>query len=269
MTEAKTADVRAWAQQTGMDVPAKGRLSAAVWAAFASEHADADQEFAPDPEPDAIVIDLPERDRPTDLPDDLSVPETPPEPLPAPERGWKRWSTRKAREPGQKPRKRVSLEFLAGMAWSGAAAVTANLLGPQYAPVGMMMAFQAPVAGMVLEDAAKDTAADKFLQPIAKLVQPGGQIATLIGMPLGTAVICKYPHLYPRMRPLLEQGMKEWVTIAGPKLREMRRKQEKFAEEMSTFKEEFGVSIEELLDDVFAPLLQGPAYASANGSHPA
>jgi hypothetical protein len=258
-----TSEVRAWAREEGIEVPPRGKLSASVWSAFASAHADADVPATePAPEPEQIETEQPE------APEPETSPEVQPQPA-APERkGWIKWRPKPAAQSKDKPRrKRVSLEFLSGMAWQGVAAVVANLAGPQYAPVGMMMAFQAPVAGMVIEDVAKETAADRLLQPIARIVQPGGQLATLIGMPMGTALICKYPHLYPRIRPVLAEGMKEWVTLAGPKLRERRRKQEKFSEEMATFQEEFGVTVDQLLDDVFAPLMQpSPAMAAANGS---
>lgn len=254
-----TAEVRAWAKGVGIEVPDRGKLPAALWSEFASAHTDADLPVA---EPPEIETEQPAAEPEPDL-----VPEVAPEPAPAPERK-KWWKPKPAQPKTEQPRrKRVSLEFLSTVAWQGVAALVGNLAGPQYMPVGMMMAFQAPVAGMVIEDAAKDTAADRMVQPLARLIQPGGQIATLIGMPLGTALVCRAPHLYPRIRPLLAEGMKEWVAIAGPKLRERRRKAEKFAEEMATFQEEFGVTVDQLLDDVFAPLLSpSPAMASANGS---
>lgn len=150
------------------------------------------------------------------------------------------------------------------MAWQGVAGVLTSIAGPAYAPVGIMMSFQAPVAGAVLEDAARDTVADRVLQPVARLVQPGGQIGALLGAPLATAVVCRYPHMYPRMRPVLSFAMREWVTIAGPKLREMKRKEDKFAEEMASFSEEFGMGIDDLLDSVFAPITAN--LAATNGS---
>jgi hypothetical protein len=264
---AKTADVRAWAREQGMEVPDKGKLTAAVWSAFATAHADADvPEPETAPEPEKI-----ETEQPGPEPEPELIPETMPEPAPATPKRWSPWRPKRPAAAGEpKPprqRKRVSLEFLSSMAWQGIAAVVANMAGPQYAPVGMMMAFQGPVAGMIIEDMAKDTVADRVMQPIARVLQPGGQFATLIGMPLGTAMVCKYPHMYPRIRPLLAEGMKEWVTLAGPKLRERRRKAEKFAEEMATFQEEFGVTVDELLDDVFKPLfVPTPEMAASNGA---
>jgi hypothetical protein len=272
-----TAEVRSWAKENGLDVADKGRLGPEVWSAFASAHSDP----APEPpsEGDEIVIDF---DAPTSsaspepppspAPPTTSSPapspapsparkEVPPQPAPRAKRSW--WQ----RKEGEKPRrKRVSLEMLAGLAWQGIAGVVTSLAGPQYAPVGIMMSFQAPVAGAVLEDAARDTAADRLLQPVARLVQPGGQIGALLGAPLATAVVCRYPEMYPRMRPVLSYAMREWVTIAGPKLREMKRKENKFAEEMASFSDEFGMGIEELLDTVFAPL-SGEPLAATNG-HP-
>jgi len=54
--------------------------------------------------------------------------------------------------------------------------------------------------------------------------------------------------------------------VAGPKLREMKRKEDKFAEEMASFSEEFGMGIDDLLDAVFAPIT---ANLAATNGYPA
>jgi hypothetical protein len=262
---ATTAEVRAWAKDVGWpNVTDRGRLGAEVWSAYASEHAAAAPEPEPEPEPEGIVISMPvEEIAPHDEPEGRE--EVKPEPAPkrSPHALWKR----KPKSDDRPRRKRLSLETLAGLAWQGAAGVVSYLAGPQYAPVSMMMAFQAPVAGAIIEDAAKDTVADRLLQPVARLVQPGGQIGALVGAPVITAMICNRPQLYPRLRPALAYAMREWVTLAGPKLREMKRKEAKFAEEMAGFQEEFGLTVDELLDEIFAPLMAASAAerAAANG----
>ena len=269
MMATTTAEVRAWARESGLDVSDKGRLGPDIWSAYASAHTGEDP--GPLDEPSEIIIGADDPLPPSSPPSSSTSPspssspepkpETPPEP--PPKRGL---FGRKPAAGGKRTRKRVSLEMLAGLAWQGIAGVLTSLAGPAYAPVGVMMSFQAPVAGAVLEDAARDTAADRFFQPVARLIQPGGQIGALVGAPLATAVVCRYPELYPRMRPALRYAMREWVTVAGPKLREMKRKEDKFAEEMASFSEEFGMGIDDLLDAVFAPIT---ANLAATNGYPA
>jgi hypothetical protein len=175
-------------------------------------------------------------------------------------------------EPGKPPKprrhRRISLETIGGIAWVGMSRAVA-FAGDTYFPVVKMMSFQAPVAGAIFEDVARDTIADRILQPVARMAESGGAVGALIGAPMLTAVICKRPELYPQVRPMLMAAMREWVIVAGPKLREMRRREEKFAEEMSTFTAEFGVTVEELLDEVFASpdasRQAPPPAAAANG----
>lgn len=175
-------------------------------------------------------------------------------------------------------RRRVSLETLGSLAWGGLARVASSAAGQSYLPVARMMAFQAPVAGLVMEDAARGTVADTLIQPVARLVESGSAAGALLGPPLLTAVVCRRPETYPVVRPILESCMKEWVIVAGPKLRELRRREARFAEEMAEFGDEFGLSVDALIDEVFAPPPPPPAgqpdgpgqeQANADGAPPA
>jgi hypothetical protein len=274
-TAPTTAEVRAWAERRHLLEPGgRGRISAEIWGAYADEraaaaaagaaaleaagappaavaesHAVGVKELAADPPPPGRAEEPPERPR---------------KPL------RERLHIVRADQPDQprKPRahKRVSLEVLGGLAWVGVSRGVA-FAGETYLPVVKMMSFQAPVAGAVVEDLARGTIADRILQPVARLTESGGAVGALIGAPLLTALVCKRPELYPQVQPMLMAAMREWVIVAGPKLREMRRREEKFAEEMGTFTAEFGVTVEELLAEVFAaPAPAGPPQtAAANG----
>lgn len=260
-----TADVRAWAERRHLIEPGgRGRLAAEIHAAYANEQAAAlNAPPPPAPVTESVVI---------------GVKELPPEPSQRdekpPEQPKKNLRERlhivKPDEPGKtdKPkraRKRVSLETLGGLAWVGASRVVA-FAGETYLPVVKMMSFQAPVAGAVVEDLARGTIADRIMQPVARLTESGGTVGALVGAPMLTAVVCKKPELYPQVRPMLMAAMREWVIVAGPKLREMRRREEKFAEEMGTFTDEFGVTVEQLLDEVFSSMAASqPPPAEANG----
>jgi hypothetical protein len=266
-----TADVRAWAERRHLIEPGgRGRLAAEIHAAYANEQAAATGAPPPaEPVTESHVVGVkelpahPEPGRPE------APPETPRktvrERLHIVKPADDKQETGRPKTP--RARKRVSLETLGGLAWVGLSRAVA-FAGETYLPVVKMMSFQAPVAGAVVEDLAKGTIVDRIAQPVARMAESGGAVGALVGAPLLTAVVCKRPELYPQVRPMLMAAMREWVIVAGPKLREMRRREEKFAEEMGTFTEEFGITVDQLLDEVFSDLAaqQGSApMAEANG----
>lgn len=271
-----TADVRAWAERRHLLEPGgRGRLAAEIWSLYADEQAAAG---IGDPPPAAVteshVVGV--RELPADPADPAPPPgrvEEPPEQPRA--KGLRERlhivkqdqpETGKPKKP-KGPRKRVSLETLGGLAWVGVSRVVA-FAGETYLPVVKMMSFQAPVAGAVVEDLARGTIVDRIAQPVARMAESGGAVGALIGAPMLTAVVCKRPELYPQVRPMLMAAMREWVIVAGPKLREMRRREEKFAEEMGTFTDEFGITVEQLLDEVFAGLAEAPPPMTEANGHP-
>ena len=279
--------VREWAERRGLIEPgSRGRLPSSVWAAHAMEtaatqaaaepaRADASEDAPPPlavPPRELPAVPVPREEKPPETPGKETVADKAKR-LWAGDKGGKHEDKpAKAGKPERRaPRKRVSLETLGGLTWVGIAKSLA-FIGDTYAPVTRVMAFQAPVAGAVMEDLARDTVVDKFAQPIARLTESGGAVGALVGMPLLTAVVCRQPALYPQVRPMMMGAMKEWVIVAGPKLRDMRRREEKFAEEMGTFAEEFGITPDDLLDEIFRDFAvqheAAAAAAGANGSGP-
>ena len=264
-TAPTTAAIRAWAERRHLIEPGgRGRLAAEIWSAYANEQAAA-ANAPPPPAPvtESVVVGVRELPAEPPGPRDEKPPEQPKKNL----RERLHIVKPDTPEPGKpkRARKRVSLETLGGLAWVGASRVVA-FAGETYLPVVKMMSFQAPVAGAVVEDLARGTVADRIMQPVARLTESGGAVGALVGAPMLTAVVCRKPELYPQVRPMLMAAMREWVIVAGPKLREMRRREEKFAEEMGTFTDEFGVTVDQLLDEVFSSLAaQPPPPAEANG----
>lgn len=264
-----TADVRAWAERRHLIEPnGRGRLAAEIWSAYADEQAAITAGASAEPVPltESVIIGV--KELPAEPPGRTEEPPEKPKRtvrerlhIVKPDTPAESGKTEK-----RKPRKRVSLETLGGLAWVGVSRVVA-FAGETYLPVVKMMSFQAPVAGAVVEDLARGTVADRIMQPVARLTESGGAVGALVGAPMLTAVVCKRPELYPQVRPMLMAAMREWVIVAGPKLREMRRREEKFAEEMGTFTDEFGITVEQLLDEVFASMTGPPQTAEANG-HP-
>lgn len=271
-----------WARDNGMDVPVKGPLPAEVRSAFATAQADG-------PPADPLVFGPPEADAGPvtfEPPAAASQAEGPPgetEPSgegprreQAPKTTGPKPPLERAREfltgkrdkpamPRPRSRRRFSLENIGTLAWAGLArAVTAA--GEQYLPVSKMMTFQAPVMGMMIEDGLKGTVADKVLQPVARMMESGTELGAAFGLPAAAALVCRRPDLYPVVRPMMAGMMKSYIIYAGPKLRQMRAREEKFAEEMSRFSEDFGMTIDDILDEVFKPpeeMLQEMARASA------
>lgn len=275
-TEVSAAEVRAWAVANGYpELAGKGgRLGAEIYAEHAAAMSSGAGTAAPSPaagpDPDPLTVEPPG-------PGDPAA-ERRPEPGPGGAvgarlrglRGGKAAKDKAAGKPAagkRGGRGRVSIEKIGAMAWIGAVRLV-TFAGPQYLPVGKMMMFQAPVAGAVIEQQARGTVVDRIVQPIARLAENGGALGGLIGPPALTAVVCRYPALYPQVRPILAAAMREWVIVAGPQLRAMRLKEEKFQAEMAQFDAEYGVSLDALLDDVFAEFLAAMAAAAAEGYGP-
>src|SRR5882724_10700554 len=115
------------------------------------------------------------------------------------------------RKTASKPRgPRKSLDGVIGGAWS----FLAQIMQPINMPVARVLAVQAPVAGMVLEDALKNTVVDRLLQPLAGL-QTGGEIAfALMAPPLVVGALTVKPELAPILEPLLRRSLRSWIDIA-------------------------------------------------------
>lgn len=276
------AEVRAWARATGREVPDSGRIGAALRGDYEAAHADPGpgpdlEDFPPNP------LEILERGGPesngepaVQLPSPLA--DVAPASGRADERApagaksggpldrarrrlWSVGGDGQAAAAKDKPakaprpaRKRVSLETLGSLAWVGAARLVMAAGGDDFTPVQRMMMFEAPVAGLVVEDAARGTVADRVVQPIARLTEGGSDIGALVGVPLLTAILCKRPELYPQIKPMLLGLMRQWVITAGPQMRKLRQREEKFAAELGEMIGEFGpgFTLEGMLEAAFA-----------------
>lgn len=137
---------------------------------------------------------------------------------------------------------RKSIDKLIGAVWGFAAQV----LQPLNMPVARVLAVQAPVAGMVLEDALKNTVVDRLLQPLAGL-QTGGEIAfALMGPPMLVGALTVKPEMAPILVPLLRRSLATWIDIAGPKLEEVAKQERKF-------EEQYGTRIDDMIEFFLTP----------------
>lgn len=209
-------EVRQWARANGVDVNAKGPVATHVRAEYEAAHPVSEQD---DGDSDVVIT----------IPSPLeAVPDLPPETPPAggsstrrpevPPKGKKvtaaeKFRARLSTRPKTK-HKRLSIEDTVSGIWGilGAAMTRAE----PFAPMGRMLMVQAPVAGFIAEDSAKNTAIDKFLQPIARAGEQGKVAAALVGPPVLVGLLSLRPELAPVGQPILETVLDYWFDLAIP-----------------------------------------------------
>lgn len=147
-----------------------------------------------------------------------------------------------ARKPGVK-RPRTSVESLISTVW----ALGGRVAGATGAwPVANVLALQSPVAGKILEDTVKNTVVDTLLQPFARLTQGSQVVMALVGPPVLVGIATARPETQPYVEPLLREALRAWLEVAGPKMIEK-------AEEEKRFREEYGATIDAMIQMIFTP----------------
>jgi hypothetical protein len=164
--------------------------------------------------------------------DDFSEPDAPPDTAPAPgqrERkprnvavakragtGWNPFKGKAGPKGKAKPKKaRVPVAEFIESAWR----VCASFAKP-IPPTARVLKFQAPVAGMLLEDMVKGTVVDTMLQPLARMAGQGEAMFALIGPPMLTTAITLNPAAGPFILPVLRQSLMSLCKVAGPRMAE-------------------------------------------------
>jgi hypothetical protein len=175
-------EIRDWARSTGRPVGAKGRVAAPLRAEYEQLAAEAAAHPPADPGPPPAIGDGRGAESDSAAPGPAQQ-ETPP-------RRVRSASTRlRARvwgSPGTSGRKRksgrprVSTEKFIERTWETAA----RILQPVNLPVARCLDWQAPTAGALLEEAVRDTIADRFLQPVARVEDKLEIAGALIGPPV-------------------------------------------------------------------------------------
>lgn len=120
------------------------------------------------------------------------------------------------------------------------------------------LAVQAPVAGLLLEDAVKGSVVDTVLQPIARLQNQGEAIGALVGPPMMVTAITLHvqrsalagqdpnPLFMSFATSALRQSLMLWMDVAGPKFEQaMRREKE--------FEDKHGASVDEFIGWLMSP----------------
>jgi hypothetical protein len=219
-------DIRDWAIAQGISVNLKGPVRQAVRDKWAAR----DGEPAPGGVPDPPRHGTP----------DTGVSE------PAPASGKRSW-WKGGKTAGPIERKpsgpRVSLEPMVTTAWGLAAkAMEARML-----PVARVLQMQAPVAGLVIDDTARNTVVDQVLQPIARAGEKGERMFALVGPPILVAAICNKPEMYPVVRPILKTSVMLWMEVAEPAMKKAEKRAKAFEEKFG------GVDIDAMIDALFQP----------------
>jgi hypothetical protein len=257
--KATATEVRSWARAKGYQVESRGAVPVHVREAYEADHpgengsADPPRPDYPDDEFETLFVDPPDTG-PDEAFDESAMAEERPRSCSSTAAGKRRFWQRGTPDPGKgKKKPRVSTEDLLGSLWRGAAKLATPL-----PPLNRTLRIQAPVAGMLLEDAVKGTAADTFLQPFARLAGQGKIVSARVGPPV--IVTALMMHVQQRaaqgMEPnpmmisvgteALRSSLMTWCEITEGKI-QVALAREKEVEER------FGQSVDELIAFLLAP----------------
>lgn len=152
------------------------------------------------------------------------------------------------KQPGDAPKVRANkprrgVDRIIERVWD----MVGRVIQPVNLPVARVMAVQAPVAGMLLEDIIKGTVVDSLLQPIIRVEEKAELAFALIGPPLlvGLLTSGRGQQLAPVLVPALKESLRVWLEVAGPKIEAARVREEEFAEK-------YGAQIDVLIESFFA-----------------
>jgi len=238
------AEARAILREHGEDPPKKGRLSP-DWRAMADGYRQ--DTPGPDYDPgitDADFTDVIEAGDPPEIVDGEIVDGeiTAAAPVTAERRPRRPRASRpplrerlrgkpaaKGKAKGKPRHPRVPVDRLIGRAWE----IMGGLAARVDPPMGAVLTMQSPVAGLILEDVVKGTAADRVLQPLARAEERAEKVLALAAPPMIVAALehaATLPEDQARLRqaillPMLEESLVLWVRIAGDKVEEMARRE--------------------------------------------
>lgn len=229
-------DIRDWAKSKGVPVSDRGRVPKEIRDAYNAEHGI-----------EQPTSDTPGSDVPAEAP--ATKGETPPK------------TAAKVRRARRTTRTRHTLDGIGSSAWNG----LASMFGGANAPLGRTLAYQAPVAGMLIDDILKGSVVDRMLQPIARMEEQGKTAWGLVGPPLIVAVVQANPALMDRSKPMLASALRAYLEVAGPAMDKLRQRDQKVATALGVDPAEVDAQIMLMVEAIFAP----PMDAAVNGTAPA
>lgn len=247
--------IRAWAKEEGLDFPARGRVPDTLREAFAEAHPDAASgdnfELSP---VDLDALAEGEGAGPVPLAPGMAADGFADngEVRPKAPAGTRLGGGRRSKVVRPKVQHaRVSLEELASDGWAAMAALVGSA---GLTPTSRVLALQAPVAGMVLEDTLRGTLADRVLQPFARSQGKWQEVSALVGPPLIVSILTVRPELSGQLLPVLRKQLRTWVMIAGPKMKARERQEKKALAAMGLDNtEQLDAEIDRMVQGLFAP----------------
>ena len=268
---ADDATIRAWAQDTGVPVSAKGRVAQGTRDQYNAAHnggdagpdypegmTDADFDTAAAVEPDL-----------GEFPDEVTPrpvgPKASPVTIPRSLRSrLKRGGPSGKQKPKPKPKQpRVSTADLIGSAWR----IGAKLAQP-IPPMYRTLRLQSVIAGPLCDDAVKGTVIDPFLQPLARLTRAGETVSALVAPNVAIGIMAWHaqhaaaqgqepnPVVMQASAEMLRHGLLAMMRVGG----------DAFAAQLAAEKEDeerFGGSVDAIMAWIMAPPAD-PATEEAN-----
>lgn len=244
-------DIRQWGRKNGYEVGDEGRLPSGLRAAYDSRE---NGSTPTDPETSADEDTEATQEIPPVFPHTSVVERV--KGLAAKAKANSGRRTKSGRL-STRVRARISTEKIISGAWSAAASLVVNF-NPAVANV---LAMQAPVAGMVLEDKVKDTVVDRVLQPFARAADSGNTVMALLGPPLLVQALTMRPDRAPQIVPMLRYALRSWIVIAGDKVAKLQKEEKQF-------EDSYGKDIDEMVMFLVGPLLVEAGYQFAPPAPP-
>lgn len=240
------SQARAILRENGETPPVRGKLGA-EWIEKAEGYRDGYIEppdppdlGAPPEDPDPAAHNGQPPEDPPDAEPPPMAPERPPRrpragrsatPPKWREKIWGKRSGSRQRQGRSQPKQaRISVDKLCATAWRGMAAA----FGYLDEPISKVLALQAPVAGLILEDTIRGTFLDVVLQPVAQMQETAGKLSALAGPPVLVALIeaCQgLPEPQRQIRlallfPMLEASLMSWYHVAGDRAAQLAERAE-------------------------------------------
>lgn len=275
-------EIREWARDNGYQVEPRGNVPKNVRQAYESAHPGTNGSAGPgapdypDDEFESLFVDPPADDDGEAFDESVMAEEKPRRPK-APARSQAKGTrggfggffkgSRSSKGTGKttaKKKPRVPVDDLLGSGWRTLAKLAAPL-----PPLQRTLRIQAPVAGMLLEDTVRDTAADTFLQPLARIAGQGRVVSALLGPPVIVTALMMHVQQRAQMQPpqdpsplfismgteALRSSLMTWAEITeGKILMALQRERD--------IEERFGQSVDELIAFLLSPPVN-PADAAA------
>lgn len=226
---ANSRQIRSWARDNGFEVSDAGPIASEIRRAYYDAH-------------DGVTSEP-----------EVSITDHAPEPIEeiAPKvsdeepvigrvikRARKAATTQRAR--GKKvARKSLASVISMGYEWL---AVPAAAFSP---PVSFMMQMQAPVVGEILDGPIAGTLIDKLLQPLATVNEALEPVNAVITPLVGAFLLDRFPQHADKILPKMRNGLHQWAKVSGPHY-------VKIQEEEAVFNEEYGESIDKVLEQLLA-----------------